>query len=330
MKSENFVGIVLAAGDSTRMKSDIPKVLHPILGRPMVDYVINAITGSGIKRLLVVIGFKKEMVVDVFGDADVDFVIQEKRLGTAHAVLQTSPFLENFDGDCLITCGDTPLIRGETLQDICRKHVDEKADLTLLTACLEHPTGYGRILRDKGKRVLGIVEEKDASPEERTIKEINTGIYCFKSRILFDLLNNIGNENQQGEYYLTDCIALARKAGLRISNHILQDATEIYGVNSRIELAQTTELIRRRKLETLMLKGVTIIDPNSTYIDFDVNIGRDTTIYPCVVIEGKSVIGKGCVIRPFTHIKDISVEDGEIIGKDPLGPFDSSVSGAYN
>jgi len=296
----------------------------------MVDYVINAITGSGIKRLLVVIGFKKEMVVDVFSGADVEFVTQKKRLGTAHAVLQTSPYLENFEGDCLITCGDTPLIRGETLQDICRKHADERADLTLLTACLEHPTGYGRILRDKGKRVLGIVEEKDASPEERAIKEINTGIYCFKSRVLFDLISHIGNQNKQGEYYLTDCITLARNAGLRISDHVLKDSTEIYGVNSRAELAQATELIRRRKLEKLMLEGVTIIDPNTTYIDSDVRIGRDTTIYPCVVIEGKSVIGKGCVIRPFTYINDISVGDGEIIGKDPLGPFDSSGSGAYN
>ena len=330
MSREDFVGIILAAGDSTRMKSDIPKVLHPILGRPMLDYVIKAVRGSGTQRLMVVIGFKQEMVMDRFRGFDIEFVIQKERLGTAHAVLQTASHLEGFDGDCLITCGDTPLLNDESLRNFHQKHRDEGADLTLLTAYLDDPSGYGRILRDERERVMGIVEEKDADAEQKAIREINTGVYCFRSKTLFDLLRKVKNENKQGEYYLTDCIALARDAGLQIANHVIEDSAEIFGVNSRLELANTTELIRKRKLETLMMNGITILDPNSTYIDYDVNIGSDTTIYPYVVIEGKSDIGKGCTIRPFTYIKDICVGDGEVIGKGALGPFDTSASDAYN
>ena len=185
MKNKDFVGIILAAGESTRMKSDSPKVLHPILGRPMLDYVIKAITGSGIERLLVVIGFKKEMVMEMFRGNEIEFVTQTERLGTAHAVLQAFSYLEDFDGNCLITCGDTPLVSEETLNEICREHEEERADLTLLTACLDDPTGYGRILRDHGKRVVGIVEERDATPDQKAIKEINTGIYCFKCILVF-------------------------------------------------------------------------------------------------------------------------------------------------
>jgi len=312
------------------MKSDTPKVLHPILGRPMLDYVIKAVRGSGTERLLVVIGFRQEMIMDVFRGFDIEFVIQKERLGTAHAVLQTASCLEGFEGDCLITCGDTPLLSDQTLRNIHEKHVAEDADLTLLTACLEIPTGYGRILRDERKRVMGIVEEKDANEHQKAIQEINTGVYCFRSKILFDLLHKVGNENQQGEYYLTDCIALARNAGLQISNHVLENSTEIFGVNSRVELANATKLIRKKKLETLMMNGVTIMDPDSTYIDYDVNIGKDTVIYPYVVIEGKSDIGKGCSVRPFTYIKDICVGDGGVIGKGALGPFDTSDPEAYN
>lgn len=325
MINKDLVGLILAAGDSTRMKSEIPKVLHPILGRPMLEYIIKALRGSGVKKLMVVIGFKKEMVKDMFRDFEVEFVTQTERLGTAHAVLQTLPFLENFDGNCIITCGDTPLISEQTLKDIYQKHIDESADLTLLTACLDNPTGYGRILKDEKGSVVGIIEEKDATQDQRNIKEVNTGIYCFKSGILFDLLDKVGKENQQGEYYLTDCVSLARAAGLTISNYVLEESVEIYGVNSRVELTLVDGHIRRKKLESLMLNGVTIMDPNATYIDYDVSIGRDTIIYPCVVIEGKSVIGKGCVIRPFTYIKDVCIGDGETIGKAAIDPFDSSV-----
>jgi bifunctional UDP-N-acetylglucosamine pyrophosphorylase/glucosamine-1-phosphate N-acetyltransferase len=325
LRNREFVGIILAAGDSTRMKSETPKVLHPILGRPMLEYIIKSVRGIGIKKLMVVIGFKKEKIVDMFRDFEIEFVTQEERLGTAHAVLQTLPFLEGFDGDCIITCGDTPLISEQTLKDIYEKHMDESADMTLLTAYLDNPTGYGRILRDERGNVVGIIEEKDATQEQRNIKEVNTGIYCFKSGILFNLLDKVGKENQQGEYYLTDCVSLARGEGLNISNHVLKESLEIFGINNRAELALVNGLIRKKKLETLMLNGVTIIDPNATYIDFDVNIGRDTIIYPCVVIEGKTVIGKECVINPFTYIKDLHIGDGEIIGKAALEPFDSSV-----
>ena len=190
MRNRDLVGIILAAGDSTRMKSDIPKVLHPILGHPMLEYIIKSVKGTGIKKLLVVIGFKKERVLNKFRDFEIEFVTQKERLGTAHAVLQTLPFLEGFDGDCIITCGDTPLISEKTLKDIYQKHLDQSADLTLLTAYLDNPTGYGRILRDERGSVVGIIEEKDATKEQKDIKEVNTGIYCFKSGILFNLFPN--------------------------------------------------------------------------------------------------------------------------------------------
>ncbi|MGA1842000.1 MAG: bifunctional N-acetylglucosamine-1-phosphate uridyltransferase/glucosamine-1-phosphate acetyltransferase [bacterium] len=315
MADRELVGIILAAGDSTRMKSETPKVLHPILGHPMLEYIIKSLRGTGIKKLLVVIGFKKEKVVNMFRDFDIEFVTQEERLGTAHAVLQTLPFLAGLNGDCIITCGDTPLIRKQTLRDIYQKHIDESADLTILTAHLDNPTGYGRIMRDERGRVAGIVEEKDATKEQRNIKEVNTGIYCFKIEILFNLLDRIGNENKQGEYYLTDCVSLARNEGLNISNHLLEESLEIYGVNNRVELAFVSDLVRKKKLETLMLNGVTIIDPKTTYIGSDVIIGRDTIISPCVVIEGKTVIGKECVVNPFTYIKDLHIGDGEVFGK---------------
>jgi bifunctional UDP-N-acetylglucosamine pyrophosphorylase/glucosamine-1-phosphate N-acetyltransferase len=192
LRNRELVGIILAAGDSTRMKSEIPKVLHPILGRPMLEYIIKSVRGIGVKKLLVVIGFKKERIVEKFKDFEIEFVIQEERLGTAHAVLQTLPFLEGFDGDCIITCGDTPLISEQTLKDIYQKHLDESADLTLLTAYLDDPTGYGRILRDETRSVVGIIEEKDAAKDQKAIKEVNTGIYCFKCGILFNLLDKVG------------------------------------------------------------------------------------------------------------------------------------------
>jgi len=296
----------------------------------MIEYVIRAVQGSGVSRILVVIGFRQEMVVDAFRGFSVEFITQGERLGTAHAVLQTAPCLEGFDGDCLITCGDTPMLSEQTLRAVYRRHIEESADMTLLTAFLDNPTGYGRIIRDKGKRVAGIIEEKDATGDQRRIREVNTGVYCFKGTVLFDLLRKIGKENRQGEYYLTDSISLARKAGLSIADHVLHDPEQILGVNSRVELARVTALIKRRKMEDLMLNGVTIIDPLSTYIESDVSIGRDSVIYPFVVIEGKTVIGKECIIYPFTYIKDICVGDGEFVGNTALSPFDSSVSGAYN
>jgi bifunctional UDP-N-acetylglucosamine pyrophosphorylase/glucosamine-1-phosphate N-acetyltransferase len=281
----------------------------------MLEYIIKSVRGAGINKLMVVIGFKKEKVVDIFRDFEVEFVTQKERLGTAHAVLQTLPFLNGFKGDCIITCGDTPLIREQTLRDIYVKHMNESADLTLLTAYLENPAGYGRIMRDERGGVAGIVEEKDATKEQKNIKEVNTGIYCFKVRTLFSLLDRIGNENKQGEYYLTDCVSLAREEGLNISNHLIGESMEIFGVNNRMELAFVNDLVRKKKLEALMLNGVTIMDPNTTYIDSEVNMGRDTIVYPCVVIEGKTVIGKECVINPFTYIKDLYVGDGEVVGK---------------
>ncbi|MBN2374282.1 NTP transferase domain-containing protein [bacterium] len=248
--NKRFAGIILAAGESTRMKSDKPKVLHTLLGRPMLDYVIQSVRDSGADRILVVIGFEGNRVADTFKDSGVEFVIQKERLGTAHAVIQTSSALSGFDGDCLILCGDTPLIQAQTVKKILTKHFKEGAGLTLLTANLSNPAGYGRILRDNRNRVYGIVEDKDATLEQKGITEINTGVYCFKTGILFDLLSNVGRDNKQGEYYLTDCVGLAKEAGITIADYVVPEPEEIVGVNTMEELAKAEELLKK----SLMIK----------------------------------------------------------------------------
>lgn len=250
MDNRAFVGIILAAGNSTRMKSDTPKVLHTLLERPMLEYVIDALRKSGPERILVVVGFGGEMVINTFNDSQVEFVTQRERLGTAHAVLQTAPYLDGFMGDCIILCGDTPLISASTLRMVRNAHIKEQAQLTILTAHLDDPTGYGRILRDHNKRVVGIVEEKDATEAQRGITEINTGVYCFKCSSLFELLKRVEKNNIQAEYYLTDCVSLAAQANLRIADCVLDDSEQIIGVNSRAELARATDLLRMRKLNT--------------------------------------------------------------------------------
>ncbi len=246
----NFVGVILAAGEGTRMKSLTPKVLQNVSGRPMLDYVIQAVKGAEVKKILVVVGFKGDMIKDIFKDSMIGFVTQEKRLGTAHAVLQTAPYLNNFSGNCLILCGDTPLITSQTLRNLIEIHERESAGLTLLSANLENPSGYGRILRDNENKVAGIIEEKDATDEQRCIKEINTGIYCFKCNVMFELLARIGRDNAQGEYYLTDCVSLAKEAGIKISNFLLTDSREILGVNRREELLIVEDLLKKKDIKT--------------------------------------------------------------------------------
>ncbi|MBP9484129.1 MAG: NTP transferase domain-containing protein, partial [Negativicutes bacterium] len=285
-----WTAVVLAAGKGTRMKSNLPKVLHPVMGKPMVLHVVDKSYQAGAENVLAIVGFGGESVEAVLtGKARV--VEQKEQLGTGHAVQQCIPALENYQGDVMILCGDTPLLRVETLSDLMDKHQKSGASATVLTALLDNPMGYGRILRSDSGQVLGIVEEKDATEVQRKVQEINTGIYCFKSLDLVEALKSLTNDNAQGEYYLTDTLAYLNKVDKPVGAQILLDEDESLGVNSRVQLAQAEQILRQRKNLELMENGVTLMDPATTYVDEDVEVGPDTVIYPSTWLEGQTQIG---------------------------------------
>jgi bifunctional UDP-N-acetylglucosamine pyrophosphorylase/glucosamine-1-phosphate N-acetyltransferase len=311
---KDFKCLILAAGEGTRMKSSIPKVLQPICGKPMIGYILKVVKNLGINEVIVVVGHKNRQVRDFLGKSAK--IIQQKRLlGTAHAVNETKKLLSNYKGNLLILYGDTPLLTESTLDRLIRQHAKSRVVCTLLTTIVKNPTGYGRIVRDGAGRIKRIVEEKDASIYERVIEEVNTGVYCFDSKELFLALKEIKADNVKKEFYLTDAINIFYKKGLRIESLSTETPEEILGINTKNELAKAQDIIRRRILFRLMENGVTIINPNSTFIDEEVSIGTDTVIYPFVYIEGKNVIGKNCRIGPFCRIRDnCFLEDDVVIG----------------
>lgn len=297
--------IILAAGQGTRMKSKYPKVMHKLFDKHMLSYILSAVEGVKIEKKIVVLGHGADEVRQVL-DKDIQIAHQKEQLGTGHAVLQAQSLLTGEEEYVLVLCGDTPLLRAETLERLISKHQQAEAALTILTANLSNPTGYGRIIRN-GEGVQAIVEEKDASLQQKEIKEINTGAYCFRGDFLIEALQQLTNDNAQGEYYLTDLVELAVQKGLRTRAYILDDAREGMGINNRIQLAEAQKILGLRFLEKLMLEGVTIIDPQNTYISGDVQIGKDTIIYPGVYLEGKTTIGKECLIGPHTRIVDSKI-----------------------
>lgn len=302
------VAVVLAAGLGTRMKSKIPKVLHKVAGVPMVCHVVNALREAGIDDIILVLGHGGQMVEDQVGPG-LQFVYQHEQLGTGHALLQALPILEQYqEGQCLVVCGDTPLLRGTTLQMLLQEHQRNGSVATVLTACLADPTGYGRVVK-KGAAICKIVEEKDADSEEKAISEINTGTYCFSTKILAKSLKALTPANAQGEYYLTDVIKILVEEGEKVQALRLADTTEALGINNRIQLACAENQMRQRILEEQMLQGVTIINPGNTYIDARVKIGRDTIVYPGVFLEGETEIGEDCIIGPDTRIVDSRIDD---------------------
>jgi bifunctional UDP-N-acetylglucosamine pyrophosphorylase/glucosamine-1-phosphate N-acetyltransferase len=301
--------VILAAGKGTRMKSAWPKVLHQVAGRPMVDYVISAAQSISPRTTTVVVGHQKEMLRQRLGlNRSLSFVTQEPQLGTGHALLQTASMLEGQKGLVLLLSGDVPLLRRHTLVELLDKHQESKAAVTVLTALVDQPYGYGRIVRVKG-RVSRIVEEPDASPAQRKIKEINSGIYVFSLKPLFDALRGLAAANAQGEYYLTDLIAAYRRRRLVVEAAALGNPDEIRGINSRSELAGASRIVRQKKNEELMAAGVTIEDPATTYIDDGVIIGADTVIHPGVHVEGKTQIGRACEIHAGVRIINSTLED---------------------
>ncbi|VBB06556.1 nucleotidyl transferase [Lucifera butyrica] len=302
----DMAAVILAAGKGTRMKSALPKVLHTVGGKPMVQHVLEAAKKAGAGRNLVIIGFGAESVAEAL-DGRAEFVVQTEQLGTGHAVIQTETKLADFEGTVMVLCGDTPLLRGDLLADLLAAHREAQAVATVLTARMPDPTGYGRVIRDAGGQVKKIVEQKDAGPGELAVNEINTGIYCFERAPLFDALSGITCNNKQGEYYLTDVISILVTQGARVWAMEAADYRETMGINSRLQLAEAEKLLRRRKLEELMDSGVTIMDPDSTFVDEQVIIAPDTVIYPFTWLEGATKIGSGCTIGPNSRLQDTLV-----------------------
>ena len=309
--------VILAAGKGTRMKSETtPKVLHEIMGKTLLGYVLDNVKNLTSEEFVIVGHHADEVekyVKDNYENAKT--VLQTPQLGTGHAVSMVCPELENYDGLVLILCGDTPLIKEETLKKFVEFHKSQHSDLTVMSTIFENPTNYGRIIREADNSLRCIVEEKDATSEQKLVKEVNAGIYCLNWSKIKPAFSQLKSNNAQGEYYLTDIISWGKAQNLNVNAYILEDSDEIYGINSRINLAQATKMMNRRNLEKYMLNGVTIVDPESTWISEDTQIGQDTIIYPATYIEGKNIIGKNCKIGPCAHLRGgVEIFDNVKIG----------------
>jgi len=298
--------VILAAGEGKRMKSKYPKVLHQICGRPLLGHVLAALEDLCTEKI-VVIGHGAAEVKAAFGSS-VRYALQEEQLGTGHAVMQAAPLLSG-RGEVMVVCGDTPLLSSETLGELLKEHRRTGAAATVLTALVPNPFGYGRIIRSAAGALEKIVEEKDADDREKAVAEINTGTYVFAAELLLDVLKRLSNKNSQGEYYLTDCIALLIGKGLRVSSFCLEDYRHALGVNDRNQLAQAAFLLRQQINQRLMNSGVTMVDPAATYVDIDVRVGPDTTLFPNTSLLGSVEVGMGCSIGPNTEIKDSILGD---------------------
>ncbi len=332
--TNKIYSVILAAGKGTRMKSETPKVLHKIFDKTLLGYVLEAVNKTGlIEKSFVITGHQSELV-DKYVQENFDnasTVLQSPQLGTGHAVSMVCPELENFDGDVVILCGDTPLITAETLTKFVAFHNSKNSDLTVMSAIFDDPTNYGRIIREKNTtqllnafglddeqkpdKLIGIVEEKDATAEQKAIKEVNAGIYCLNWAKIKPAFSQLTSNNAQGEYYLTDIISWGGKCGLNVNAYILEDNEEIFGINSKLHLAQATKMLNKKTVEKHLINGVTIVDPDSTWISVDTEIGADTTILPNVYITGKNKIGAKCSIGPFAHLRgDVELGDNVKIG----------------
>jgi bifunctional UDP-N-acetylglucosamine pyrophosphorylase/glucosamine-1-phosphate N-acetyltransferase len=302
----DLYAVILAAGKGTRMKSKLYKVLHPVCGKPMVQHVLNKATAINPIHTVLVVGHGADAVQEQLGD-ELTYILQEEQLGTGHAVMVAKDQLKDKEGTTLILYGDTPLITAETLQNLRKNHQDNEAAVTILTAKMDDPTGYGRIIRDQSGSVVKIVEQKDASPEEQRIQEINTGMYCFDNQQLMSALDQITNKNAQKEYLLTDCVEIIKQQGEKVFAFSTSDVEETIGVNDRIALAQAEKIMRKRINQHHMRQGVTLINPDQTYIGPDVQIGQDTVIHPGVILSGTSHIGEDCVIGPQTELRQVVI-----------------------
>lgn len=320
--TKNINAIILAAGKGTRMKSETPKVLHEIFGKTLLGYVLDAVGKTDlVEKSFVIVGHQAEAVEKFVKEnyENASTVLQMPQLGTGDAVSKVCPNLENFDGEVIILCGDTPVINEKTLKDFIEFHKSKNSDLTVMSAIFDNPTNYGRIVRrneiasvdnscqsrysESRNDVLAIVEEKDATPEQKAIKEVNAGIYCLNWQKIKPAFTQLTSNNAQGEYYLTDIIAWGGKQGLNVNAYTLENNEEIFGINSKAHLAEATKMINKRNIEKHLENGVTIVDTDTTWISSDTEIGTDTVIFPSTYITGKNKIGNKCMIGPFAHIR---------------------------
>ena len=313
MMKKPLAVVILAAGKGTRMKSDLPKVLHPLLGKPMLHYVLDTAEGLKPSRKLLVVGHQADRVKEAFRKWEGQFINQSPQLGTGHALQTTQKDLGTFQGTVLVLSGDVPLIEKGTLIKLLQLHGRGQAVLTLISTKVENPKGYGRILRDPQGHLVRIVEEKDATTEERLLLEINTGLYAFEAEFLFSALSSLTRKNRQKEYYLTDLVQLAREKRLPVAVYYHSRSEEVLGINDRAELARSANWLGQRINKEWMQKGVTIIDPLTTQVDDSVRIGPDTVIGPFTRLMGKTRIGSRCAIQSHAVIEDSTVKDGVII-----------------
>ena len=326
----NFKAIILAAGKGTRMKSKYPKVIHKVCGKEMVNHVISVSNKAGVKDIVAILGHESDVVKEKL-PKDTMIAMQTEQLGTGHAVKMAKEYINDED-TIVVLCGDTPLIKEDTLQRLFSYHLENGYHATVLTTKVDNPTGYGRIIRDNNEDLLKIVEQKDANEEEKLVNEINSGIYCFNGKSLREALDLIDNNNAQGEYYLTDTIYIMRDKGLKVGAYNGSTIEELMGVNSRVELSKAEEIMRKRINESHMVNGVTIIDTNSTYIESDVEIGNDTIIYPGVMLKGNTKIGISCtiemnssiensIIGNNTEVKNSTIVDSIVGENTTVGPY---------
>ena len=310
--------IILAAGKGTRMKSDMPKVLHTIFDKTLVGYVIEAVNNTGLAdENYVIVGHQAERVEEYINAnyKNAKCVLQSPQLGTGHAVSMAMPYLNDFDGEVVILCGDTPLITSETIKEFVEYHREIKSDLTVMSAIFENPTNYGRIIRNQDGSLNSIVEEKDATLEQKAVKQINAGIYCINWSKIKPAFNELTSNNAQGEYYLTDIIKWGNEKNLSVNAYTLKNNEEIFGINSKAHLAEASKMFNNRIIQKHLDNGVQIVDPATTWISPETEIGADTIIYPSCYINGKNKIGKHCKIGPFAHLRgNVELEDYVKIG----------------
>ena len=323
--------IILAAGQGTRMHSQKPKVLHQVCGKNILDYVVEASKECGINDIGVIVGFQAETVKDSL-PSKIATILQKEQLGTGHAVLQALPFFDEFQGNLIVLVGDAPLIRPETIKSLMSVHETNGYSVTVLTAEFDEPTGYGRMIKNSAAELIKIVEEKDASSEEKKVKEINSGMYCFDAQTLIFALKELQTNNVQGEYYLTDIIEIMRKMGKTAGTYTTPDYEDIQAINSKSQLAEAEAVMRRRINRKLMDSGVTMIDPATTYISSQSIVGQDTILYPGVILEGETAIGRDCTIGANSRLvnakigNSVSIQHATILDSDVdddtnVGPY---------
>lgn len=323
---ENIVAVILAAGEGKRMKSDYSKVIHKVGGKPIIKRVCDTVNKADIEKCIVIVGHKQEQVRETMGEK-VLYAVQSEQLGTGHAVMQAIPLLGGAD-KVVVLCGDAPLLTSETLKEALKINAERNEYATIFTAEFDDPTGYGRIIRDDNGNVSGIVEHKDATEEQRKIKEVNSSMYCFNKEALIDAIAKLDNNNAQHEYYLTDVIKIMIAEGKKVGTYIVADKDEIMGINDREQLAVANKIAKDKINQMHMRNGVTIIDKETTYIEEDVKIGKDTIIYPGTILEGNTEIGNNCIIGPNSKITNTLIGNGTEVNNSVL--VDSRVGDKTN